>query len=381
MKGIFIINSLEGGGAERVFAKLISLINDDVNGDSIDVILIDNKKVVYALPKQIRVHRLNTISVFKSIWRYLSIIRKIKPDYVVSFLTRANNYNVFGGCFFAYKSIVSERSNTSGRLQGRFVLLKKKIVQNLYKKASCIIAVSEGVKHCLIQDFNIQDSKIAILNNSVDVSEVNQKASNAELTIEGDYIVAVGRLVKTKGFDTLIKAFALSGVACDLRILGDGPERKNLQALVGDLGLSDRVYFEGFQTNPYTYIKQSLFFVLPSTLEGFPNALVEALGLGKAVLSTNCTDGPSEILALKQDIPFDSYIATEFGLIVNVNDTFALSQGLYTLYKDTDLRIKYEKNSTQCAQRYSPNQFYENFKYIVDCIFDTPLNITLSNKE
>jgi glycosyltransferase involved in cell wall biosynthesis len=369
VKGIYIINSLEGGGAERVFSSLISLIQSDDNSDDIEVILIDDKQDVYSLPEQVTVHRIGEKNSLVSFIKYMTIIKNVKPEYVVSFLTRANIYNVFGSFFARYKTLVSERSNTSGRLKGKFITLKRLLVKFIYKRSELVISVSQGVKDCLVNDFNVSSNKIFILNNAIDVNTLKANVTGCNSFSYGKYIVAMGRLVQTKGFDTLIKAYALSGVQSDLRILGDGPEKENLKELCRKLGLTQNVIFEGFKSNPYPYIAQSEFFVLPSQLEGFPNSLVEALGLGKSVLSTDCTDGPREILNLDIIIKPGSVHQAEFGALVNVSDEVGLAKGLSLLESDLTLRSHYEKLSFKCIEKYSPEKFYENFKSILNTTF------------
>jgi N-acetylgalactosamine-N,N'-diacetylbacillosaminyl-diphospho-undecaprenol 4-alpha-N-acetylgalactosaminyltransferase len=366
VKGLYVINSLEGGGAERVFSVLASLVESDSKGDEIEVVLLDIKNEIYQLPQGIKIHRIGKTNPLLSFFKFLKIVRTIKPDYVLSFLTRANNFNVFGSFLSNYKSIISERSNTSTRLQGRLKNIKRQLVKILYNKANCIISVSEGVKHCLVEDFSIDENKIKILNNAIDIEKVTAMANVENRLHPKPYIIAMGRLVKTKGFNYLIKAYAKASTKSDLLILGDGPEMENLTLLAKKLQVENKIHFMGFQSNPYTYIKQSEFFVLSSELEGFPNALVEALGLGKAVLSTNCTDGPSEILNLTQSIEPNEVIKSKYGVLVNIRDVRALEKGLLILERDIALRRKYESSSIKCAEQYSPESFYNNFKLILN---------------
>ena len=365
MKGIYVINSLEGGGAERVFSSLVTLISEDIDNSDIEVILLDKKNESYLLPSKIVVHRIGMSNPISSFFKYLKIVKKIKPDYVVSFLTRANQYNVFGTLFTQYKSLISERSNTSNRLNGRFKKIKKFLVTFLYNKADCIISVSKGVEDCLVNDFKIDRNKMKLLNNAINIEKVTKLAETSEKVHANDYIVAMGRLVKTKGFSYLIKAYAKANLSSDLLILGDGPEKTQLKELAIELKVQDKVHFKGFQANPYPYIKQSQFFVLSSELEGFPNALVEALGLGKAVLATDCTDGPSEILNLKQKINLKDVVKAQYGLLVNIRDEEALAKGLLMFEQDTKLKNKYEQQSILCAQQFSPENFYNNYKGIL----------------
>jgi glycosyltransferase involved in cell wall biosynthesis len=111
-------------------------------------------------------------------------------------------------------------------------------------------------------------------------------------------LIAVGRLHQQKGFDTLIRAFALAHErrAVRLLILGVGPDEAALRALVAELNLTHAVDLVGFQSHPMAWIAKSDLFLMSSRYEGFGNVLVEALAAGTPVISTNCRFGPSEIL-------------------------------------------------------------------------------------
>ena len=375
MKGIYVINSLEGGGAERVFATLISLIAADEKRDFIEIVILDETNEVYKLPKGIIIHRLVGRNPLLKFIRYLNIVGKIQPDYVVSFLTRANNFNVLGALVYGYQSLISERSNTAGRLCGRFVKLKRGVVKYFYSRADGVIAVSRGVKNCLVDEFSLAPSKIYILNNGVDIQAIENRAKTSGLSIDKPYIVAMGRLVSTKGFDCLLRAYSNANIKAELRILGDGPEKVRLKALSKKLKIEHKVHFEGFKDNPHQYILHSLFFVLPSELEGFPNALVEALALKKAVLSTDCADGPSEILELTTKIGRETYRCAKYGVLVNVHDQFALAKGLRLLEHNKLLREGYEKLANDAVEKYSHDQFYLNFKGILSAVVSTRTNL------
>ena len=80
-----------------------------------------------------------------------------------------------------------------------------------------------------------------------------------------------------------------------LLMLGDGPLRGQLQHLIDEAGLNDRIQLLGFQENPYKYYARSRLFVLSSYVEGLPNVLVEAMACGCAVVSTDCPTGPREL--------------------------------------------------------------------------------------
>jgi glycosyltransferase involved in cell wall biosynthesis len=110
--------------------------------------------------------------------------------------------------------------------------------------------------------------------------------------------MGVGRLIGTKGFDLLIRAFARvrQVVDCRLIILGEGKERRSLLALAGEVGVAESVDLPGHVANPYAWISRARLFVLASRWEGSPNVVIEALGLGVPVVSTDCPGGVRELL-------------------------------------------------------------------------------------
>jgi len=367
MVGLYVINSLEGGGAERVFSQLIDLsVSDDKRVHSIEVALLDKREIKYPLPEAITVHQIDVGSgKFSLIWAFLKLIKMVRPTYVVSFLTRANNLNILGNLFFDYSAIISERSNTNGRLGTGFSKhLKRLIVKVLYRRAACVIAVSEGVKNCLVEDYAIPDEKVEILNNPYNLEKIQSLGRSGSLE-QKKPIVAMGRLTTSKRFDNLIHAYAKSRLECGVQILGQGEELNNLKKLAVNLGVETQVEFLGFQDNPYQYIHRSLFFVLSSKLEGFPNALVEAMVLGKAVIATDCTDGPREILKLTQEIEQSEYVSTENGIMVRVDDIDALAKAMRYLAESSEVRQSFERQSIRRADDFNSASFYQNFKTIL----------------
>ena len=366
LKGIYLINSLEGGGAERVFSNLVKIQSESEILNNFSVILLDNKKVAYQLPSETRLNQLNGPKPsLKNLIGFLKLIKKEKPTYVVSFLTRANFFNVLGSRIFGYKSIISERSNTDGRLNKRFYYIKKIVTKLVYAKADKIIAVSKGVENCLIDNYLINPKNVVSLHNPVNISMIEKIAQDSDVSITKPYIAVMGRLVTSKCFDVLIDAYALADIKEDLRILGEGPELDRLKCKVINLKLENKIYFMGFQKNPYAYIKNAAFFILPSSLEGFPNALVEAMALKKAVISTNCTDGPSEILKLNQLIPAEEYVETEYGIMINVKDKIGLSKAIRNLSLNENLKNKLAEKSYLRVQDYSPDKFRDKFVEII----------------
>ncbi len=114
---------------------------------------------------------------------------------------------------------------------------------------------------------------------------------------QGNLIVAAGRLVKEKGFDVALKAFAgIANKDARLLILGEGPERTALTALATSLGVAERVQFQGYVPDIQPWLAQARVFLLSSYYEGYGAVIVEALAAGRPVVSTDCGPAASELL-------------------------------------------------------------------------------------
>ena len=136
---------------------------------------------------------------------------------------------------------------------------------------------------------------------------------------DGPVLVAAGRLAPWKGFADLIRAMKLlpRQRRARLMILGDGPLRSELEALIIELGLEDVVSLVGYVENPLKYFARADVFVLSSHVEGLPNVLVEAMMCGCTPVSTDCPTGPREVL---QD--------GQYGYLVPVRDPVAMAAGI-----------------------------------------------------
>lgn len=139
---------------------------------------------------------------------------------------------------------------------------------------------------------------------------------------EGPVVVSMGREDDVKGYWHLVKSFALmkkeiSGAK--LMIIGEGSFTE-YKKLAEDLGIADSVWFTGVKKNPFAYLQKASLFIMTSIMEGFPNALVEAMAVGVAVMSVNCKTGPSEILSEHYETVTDNkrVYRSEYGVLLPV---------------------------------------------------------------
>lgn len=131
-------------------------------------------------------------------------------------------------------------------------------------------------------------------------------------------------MAAVKSYDTLIRAFARLRKTLQARLIiaGEGPERATLEELAKSLGVVDDVDMPGFVQNPFAYMSRASVFVLSSTYEGLPNALIEAMACGCPVVSTNCPSGPEEILR-----------GGKYGHLVPVHDIEAMARAIELVLK------------------------------------------------
>ena len=197
--------------------------------------------------------------------------------------------------------------------------IARRILNQAYRAADGIMAVSDGVAAALHAVVGVPTEKIATLYNPVVTADLPRLAAeNPDHPWlergEPPVILGVGSLTQRKDFATLIRAFELVNRERDVRlvILGEGPERDGLERLANELGIQGKLAMPGFVANPFAYMSRAAVYVLSSNLEGLPGSLVQALACGCPSVATDCPSGPAEILqggALGPLVPIGDEVA------------------------------------------------------------------------
>lgn len=303
----FVLASLRGGGAERVILTIARGIADK-NYD-VDLVLIKAEgEYLDQVPIQLRLVDLCSSSALKSIPKLVQYFRKELPSVIFPSLPHINLVTLVAKLLAGSRSRVvaiehntlSQSAHNASSLKGRSLPFFMRVAYPFFDE---IIAVSNGVANDLAAVLKIPRKHLKVIYNPVVTPDMLSKAreDTDHPWFEEDsppVILAVGRLTPAKGFPTLIRAFAtvLENRAAKLIILGDGPDRANLQLLIQNLGITYHVDMPGFVNNPYVFFRKSTLFVLSSVWEGLPTVLIEALACGTSVISTDCPSGPREIL-------------------------------------------------------------------------------------
>jgi glycosyltransferase involved in cell wall biosynthesis len=204
-------------------------------------------------------------------------------------------------------------------------------IRRAFPRADAIIAVSEGVRDELVNMFGIARERITVVHNPLDLARIRRAA--AESTSVPDdgrrLIVGVGRLVDLKGFDLLIRAVARlpRELRARLLILGEGPARSDLERLITELDVGDRVELAGALLNPWSVMGGAHVVAVPSRSEAFPTVIGEAMALSRPVVATRCSPGVVDYLENGRA-----------GILVPPDDVDALAAALSTVLTDDALR-------------------------------------------
>ena len=345
--GILIIGSLEGGGAERVLTGIANYWA--LRGWNIFLITttVDDSKDFYSLePRISRIHLSEDISnctrlgkVFarlKEIYRLRRTINRIRPDFVLSFLDVTNIITIASSIGVTKKIIVSER------IHPKYHAAPSKIWgilrRILYPFASVVVVQTKEISEWTKSHYKCQT--VVIPNSLRNLPNIHAHRNQI--------VLAVGRLHIQKGFDLLIRAFAAISKKhpeWNLQIIGSGREYKYLTGLIKDLGIEHRATILSPVKDIEYFMASAGLFVLPSRYEGFPNVVLEAMGMGASVIATNCPSGPSEIITSGVN-----------GILVPVEDVDNLADAMNILISDKQLRERLGTNAKVVRETY--NQYY-----------------------
>lgn len=350
----FIINSMAGGGAERVMATLLAHSRDECAEFSVSLVLLDDEPDDYEIPEWVKVERLGCGG---SVWRSVSSLTKLFarncPDATLSFLTRSNVANVLA-MRGRGASVISARIHTSVHLRAKPNMALRLAVRTTYPRANRVIAVANDLGADLCANFGVDAARIVSIPNPVDAARIKYLAGEPlPIRVDGEYILAAGRLVGIKNFELLIRAVAMSGLPHKVVILGDGPDRGDLTRLAQDVGLTNRVILPGRLQNPFPLIAGADLFALSSNGEGFPNVLVEAMALAVPVVATDCPSGPSEILADAPRGTIHAATLSPYGVLTPPNDVSEFAAAL-SFALDPGTRTRLAASGPVRAAHYDP---------------------------
>jgi glycosyltransferase involved in cell wall biosynthesis len=321
----FICPDLSIGGAERVVAHLLKHLPREKYRFRL-LVLMKQGRFFAELPPDVQVISLDKKRKSDLLRLLFTLAFRIfprqKPAAVISFIDYTNLLVLAARLLAPYKPKILIRVGTNLSQDYRYKKFRypgyarNLAIRLLYPLADKIIAVSRGTAGILQQRFHLDPGLIRVIYNGVNAEEIAGLARARTALFPGPaadcsdrhplILLACGRLYKVKNFPLVLRACALvkaklarqwgDRLLIRLYILGDGPEKPALEALIRQLGLDEEVHLLGAQPNPYQFFSQTDIFLFSSRYEGFPNTLLEAMACQAAVIATDCPSGPGEVI-------------------------------------------------------------------------------------
>lgn len=350
---LFYINAIHDGGAERVLLQLAKRFAGCGYRSVVVTSFVDTWE--YPVPEgverlsieqeqlpQSRLRR--NLSRIKALRR---IIREYRPAALISFMAEPNFRAVLASRFLPVKTIVSVRNDPEREYAGR---LGRLIGRWILPLADGCVFQTEKAKKWFPK--RLQKRSRVIMN------QVDERFFQVTGTGEEGYVMTAGRLTRQKNQALLIRAFAaIAGdVEEELRIYGEGELRAELEALIGELGMEDRIKLMGASSDMPAVLAGCKLFVLPSDFEGMPNALLEAMAAGRCCVSTACPCGGPEAV-IENGVN---------GLLVPVGEEQPLSAAMRSLLQDGEKRRALAATAGKSAEAFRPEAIFEHWRDYVE---------------
>lgn len=364
-KVLFVIESLSGGGAEKVLTVLLKHI-DKTRFDVTLCTVVETGVYMDEVKKYVSCTSIlgnpNRKTFLGKIWyrvKYQCVYNWLSLKWVYRlFIPQRNDVEVAFVEGFATKLMAASSNKQAKKLAWVHTDLInnhwiESIYQNIteeqlsYQKYDQIIGVSKQVTNSVQHLYHLKN--VITCYNPIE-SDVILKWAGENLSLplkkESLRLVSVGRFVPQKAFDRLLRVvnrLYKEGFSLELWLLGDGEQRPLLEQYIRDENLEAIVTLWGFQTNPYPYLQQSDLFVCSSVSEGYSTAVTEALIIGLPVVTTVCS-GMDELL--------DN---GTYGIITE-NDEGALYEGVKRCFTQSDLLNTYKEQAIHYKDRVTLKQ-------------------------
>lgn len=360
------IDNLGGGGAEKVLINLLKNLNKTKY--QITLLLLFNEGIhLTEVPKHVEIKYLFNIKgsllrrIIYKMFKYFPAEKIYKKfikecyDIEIAFLEGSTTKLISGSNNPKSKKIAWVHTDFSNYHWTIHYYKNDDEEQRQYKKFDDIVFVSNDSQKGFEDTLNIHEN-LSVIYNPIDAEEIIAESKEEIIVNTKLTVISVGRLIKAKGYDRLIKVHSKlvnEGIDHDLILIGEGEEKESLLQLCKQLNVVNSVHFLGFQTNPYKYVNAADLYVSSSRAEGLPLVVAEALILGKPVLCTRCS-GPVELLE-----------NGKYGMIVE-NSEKGLYEGIKNLTLNNEERKKYEKLSLERRSFFNINTIMAQIESLID---------------
>ncbi|MCB9989399.1 MAG: glycosyltransferase [Rhodospirillales bacterium] len=302
---LFLLPALTAGGAERVLITLANRI--DRQQFSPAFLTVSNEGPMRdIIAPDTPFHTLGKKRVSRGLFALYSKLRELRPDIVVSTMAHMNFGVLLLKPFFPNTHFIVREAITPSFFFQTSPLRRMLIrwaYRILYPWADLIVSPARIIIDEFKTLLGMSGENHVLLRNPVDTAGLRQNENTLPPVTEERkktvHFVAAGRLHRQKGFDRLIIAAAELKMPYEwhLTILGEGEERENLEKLIAEQKLENRISLPGLIAAPWPSYAAADCFLLPSRFEGLPNVALEALCCGTPVIATDTAGGIQEIAA------------------------------------------------------------------------------------
>lgn len=311
-KVLFVISTLNTGGAQRIFSNIIMAMPGDWQ---IDILLNDSENIEFPyrgtiidLHMKPEKNKETKLYQLKALFCRFRTLRRLKKQNgysaCVSAMDSANFVNVLTGKKYCKCILTIHGYHVKGWAGKTFEGVADWLVKKTYKKADRVVTVSQGLKDEMVHKYKLPEDMVSVIYNGYGIDEIRELAKEEpQIPIPWNdkekLLISSGRMEKIKGQWHFLKAFAAVSKEIPqarLVLLGDGLLRPQLEELAKKLHIEDKIFFPGFVKNPFAYYKRADLLVLTSLSEGFSNVIVEAMACDLPCISSDCATGPGEIL-------------------------------------------------------------------------------------
>jgi len=279
-------------------------------------------------------------------------IRESRADVVISFMDIVNILTLLATRGLQVPVIISERIDPSFYDIGPIWNGLRRLV---YRSADFLVCETTAT---LTKFQKMTGARGRVISNIISVPSPGAVAGSQTTAFLPRTLAAMGRLAPQKGFDLLLDAFARiaeRNPEWSLKILGEGPLRRQLETQVSSLKLAERVQFLGEVVNPFPILRAADLFVFSSRFEGFGLALAEAMACGLPVVSFDCPSGPRDIVRDGID-----------GILVPPEDVAALAVTLDRLMRNPEERSRLAARAPEITARFSQERILSLWEQLFD---------------
>lgn len=349
-KILFVIGSLDNGGAERVVALLSSELSH--LGYEVSIITIIKNNISYEINENVKIIPISITG--SGIRRNFSRLKELRNtvkdnDVIISFLSTVNIATLISSVGLNKKIILSERNDPAKEPGTKAGRLFRNLLYLLNKKCEFVFQTEEAAKY-----FNSEIQKrSAIIPNPL------SKLPQPYCGIRKRNIVTIARLGPQKNLSLLIRCFFnIQKIYPDykLDIYGQGPLKKELERQATELGIKDKVNFHGFVRNVHNEILNAGLYVMSSDYEGISNGMLEAIGLGLPVIATDCPIGGARTV-IKNNVN---------GILVPVNDEKAMTRRMLDVIENPSLSLSMSKNAVKIRESLSLENITQQWYKIIE---------------